>query len=201
MRASAVFFTLAAVATAQSTTTVVEAATTVATSVVPVDSATAARVECLAKCDPTDNLCQAKCVDVPAPNEDQVNETIACSAKCDQGDGSAEQTEAFGQCLLKCRNEHYFSEGAGTPEATGGSGSGSGSNTGATTTASGAAATGSASSGSGSGASETNSEDSSASGTASSDANETSSTSEPNSASTVRFTSAGVLGLIAAFFL
>jgi hypothetical protein len=63
MRASAVFFTLAAVAAAQSTT-VSEAATTTVTSTVPVDSATAARVECLAKCDPTDNLCQAKCVDV-----------------------------------------------------------------------------------------------------------------------------------------
>lgn len=63
--------------------------------------------ECAAKCEVTDVTCKAECFGVARPNESQVVETTQCAAECDQGDGSPEATERYGQCLLDC-NAKFF---------------------------------------------------------------------------------------------
>lgn len=93
-------------------------------SLTPAQSSTAA---CLEDCADDDLNCQAHCVHVPSVSEDQANANTECSRNCDQGDGSPEQTEAFGRCLADCVEEHYYVTSSGTPEPTGAAGSGSGS--------------------------------------------------------------------------
>ncbi|KAF9879915.1 hypothetical protein CkaCkLH20_02726 [Colletotrichum karsti] len=179
---------LAVAASAQSS----GAATTTVSSSVPENSAQAAITKCLAACPATDVNCQSKCISVPSPNADQVNQTTDCVAKCDQGDGSAAATEKFRVCRDDCISKYYYTSG-GTPAATGGSGSGSGSSR------SGAAATAT-----GSEAAATASGDSTAtgSGTATGTNSASSGTSTPNAApALVGSASFGVVGLIAAALL
>lgn len=61
---------------------------------------------------------------VPSPNDDNVNQNTACAAACDQGNGSAEQNVAWGECVAKCASSFYFGS-TGTPNPTS-AGSGSG---------------------------------------------------------------------------
>lgn len=205
---------LAAVATAQSATNGDAPTTTV----VITESSEAARItECLADCGEADVNCKAACVGVPSPNDDQANDNTACATECDQGDGSPEDTEAFGNCLLKCRGEHYFSEGPNgghTPEATGGSGGAGSDSEDAPATASAAStttqtvATGSQTTLSGSqtpaaSASDADSsDDASESGTASSSADAAEETTEDSGAMSLgAFSSFSLFGLVAAAFL
>lgn len=110
-------------------------------SLTPAQSSTAA---CLEECEAGDVDCQADCVHVPSVTEDQVNANTECSRECDQGDGSPEQTEAFGQCLAACVQKNYFISSVGSPEPTGGAGSGSGSGSGNSSSDEDAATTGGA---------------------------------------------------------
>lgn len=195
MRYSTVVLALAAAVSAQSASeTVVQLPTP--TGVDPASSSLAAKInECLADCDATDVTCQAKCVDVPAPNDDQANDNVECARECDQGDGSAEDTEAFGQCLLRCRDEHYFSLGNGTPNPTG-SNNGSGNNDAENTTATGTAATEQTGS-----PSEEESGNESGSPSASASGAEESGDDDSAASALSAITSLSLFGLVAAFFL
>ena len=66
---------------------------------------------CLAACSLGDVSCQAVCLGVPNPDESMVNQTTQCSEKCDQGNGSPADTQAYGDCLAACRTSYFFSTG------------------------------------------------------------------------------------------
>ncbi|KLJ08945.1 hypothetical protein EMPG_15638 [Blastomyces silverae] len=79
--------------------------------------------KCAAAC-ATDVCCQAKCYNVPCPNEDMANKTTQCAMKCPQGSGTPEDTVAYAKCQTDCINDHFF-EGAAVipnPTQTGGAG-------------------------------------------------------------------------------
>lgn len=59
---------------------------------------------------------------VPSPDASQVNATTQCVAACPQGKGTAADNKAFGDCVDKCVNNHYYVTSKGTPEATGAAG-------------------------------------------------------------------------------
>jgi len=68
--------------------------------------------QCLAHCDPSSAdyaNCAAQCENVPHPATSNIADTLACSRKCDQGDGSPADTKAYGECLAACANQYYFS--------------------------------------------------------------------------------------------
>jgi len=94
-------------------TTTVNTASTGSTTVIPIPTETnssyGAEVdECLTKCDKEDTNCRATCLGNPNPSPEQVNETNKCSRECDQGDGSKEQTEAYGECLRECVVKYFL---------------------------------------------------------------------------------------------
>lgn len=100
---------LVAFAAAQSTTS---------TSEIPKTS----QALCLEDCDDSDVTCRAACLGVPRPNEEQIAETDKCSRACDQGKGSPEDIEAYGQCLLACVDSHFLPTSVGGGAAPTGSG-------------------------------------------------------------------------------
>lgn len=126
-------------------------------------SSTDPTATCLAACKAGDVNCQAQCVNVPFPDESQINATLACSTnECSQGDGGPSDTKKYGDCLASCAADFYYTSGA-TPTGvatantlpTGSSSPGSSSAE--TTTGSGSSA--SATGGSSSSSSETGSSD------------------------------------------
>ncbi|KAL1587673.1 hypothetical protein WHR41_03466 [Cladosporium halotolerans] len=136
-------------------------------------SATDPTSTCLAACAAGDVNCQAQCVNVPYPNESQINATLQCSTnECTQGDSGPEDTKKYGECLASCARDFYYTSGAtvtgvvANAGATGSSSPSSNDNAGSTT-------------GSGSSASAT--DDSSSSGTGSSDSSETASSTSSGS--------------------
>jgi hypothetical protein len=97
---------LLGLAAAQSDTTTTAASSTNSASSV---------ASCIAACDAGDVNCQAVCVNVPAPNESQILATNECSTnECTQGDGSADDTKKYGECLASCASQYYYVSG-GTP--------------------------------------------------------------------------------------
>lgn len=64
--------------------------------------------ECMTDCKQGDVGCLATCLGNPNPTEEQVNETTKCSAACEQGDGSEEQTKAYGDCQWACVLKYYL---------------------------------------------------------------------------------------------
>ncbi|KAG8420011.1 hypothetical protein J3458_004829 [Metarhizium acridum] len=100
---------LAAVAVAQSATTSASVAESSAEA-------------CLKNCPESDVKCRAHCIPVPSPNDQNVANTDACIRKCNQGDGSAEQSKAYGECKKACEEKYYYVSSEGTPQATGGTG-------------------------------------------------------------------------------
>ncbi|KXJ88235.1 hypothetical protein Micbo1qcDRAFT_166877 [Microdochium bolleyi] len=121
---------VAAVAHAQSTSGTVQQTATSTGSSAPAQSSVVSLItQCLDKCDPADTKCRANCVAVPSPNDDSANATTQCAAKCNQGNGSAEQNVAWGECVAECIKNHYYAS-TGTPNATGAAGNGSGSGSG-----------------------------------------------------------------------
>ena len=144
------------------------------------------QISCLSSCDPSDVTCRASCMGIARPNSSQAVETTECAAKCDQGDGSAEESQKFSDCVQSCIAKLFPSSqtgslipGAAASPAASGTGSGA-----ANPTASGASR-----SGSGSG-----SADQTGSGAA------PSATGAANSIS-ARIGGAGLAGLLAAFAL
>jgi hypothetical protein len=110
----------AAVAVAQSGSNTKTDAPSATVSLDPVQSSMYA---CVDKCEEGDVVCQSRCIAVPAPNEEQVHDTNECFAKCDQGDGSQEQTDRYAACQQSCITKHYYVTSKGTPQATGAAGS------------------------------------------------------------------------------
>lgn len=79
------------------------------TSSAPAPGSTAA---CLADCAVGDVNCQAVCVNVPAPNESQIDATNQCSRnECTQGDSGPEDTKKYGECLASCAQDFYYTSG------------------------------------------------------------------------------------------
>jgi hypothetical protein len=111
------------------------------TSSAPAPGSTAA---CLADCAVGDVNCQAVCVNVPAPNEDQINATNECSRnECTQGDSGPEDTKKYGECLASCAQDFYYTSGS-TPTGVATAGTtATGSSTPADTTAGSTTGTGS----------------------------------------------------------
>ncbi|KAG8169818.1 hypothetical protein KVR01_000563 [Diaporthe batatas] len=157
---------LAMFACAQDTTGTTSSTATAATT----DAAQASTLACLDACDAGDVNCRAVCLGVPHPDAGQVNATTECAAKCDQGDGSKSDTDAYGACVDDCIANNFYTSG-GTPQATAGSGSSgstaSGSSASATSTSDSSDDSSSSTSGSGSsGTSSSSSESATASGSA-----------------------------------
>jgi len=73
--------------------------------------------KCLDACKADDVVCRAKCVGVPSPNPQQVNETEACVEKCPQGHGSAADIKKYTECRDSCIGQFFYTSG-GTPAAT-----------------------------------------------------------------------------------
>jgi len=95
------------------TTATVNTASTGTTTVIPIPTETnssyGAEVdECMTECKQGDVGCLATCLGSPNPTEEQVNETTKCSAACKQGDGSEEQTKAYGDCQWACVVKYYL---------------------------------------------------------------------------------------------
>jgi len=110
---------LAVAASAQSTT-----ATEAPSSTVSISPEQSSVIACLDDCEADDLVCLARCNPVPNPNKEQVKATHDCVTKCDQGDGSAADTKAYGECVAVCIKENYYDSEEGTPDPNGGSGSG-----------------------------------------------------------------------------
>ncbi|KAH6660554.1 hypothetical protein BKA67DRAFT_530649 [Truncatella angustata] len=111
--------------TTEASTTVASTGTSTASSVQATDSAQAAVLACLGKCEAGDVDCQAQCINVPSPDESAVNKTNECSNACVQGNGTQAETEAYAACLQDCVNKYYFPSSVGTTTGTGATGSGS----------------------------------------------------------------------------
>jgi hypothetical protein len=78
-------------------------------------------ISCAMSCDDSDVTCKAACMGNARPNASQVIETNECAAKCDQGDGSTEDSIAYGKCVDGCINSLFpSSQTAFAPGAAGG---------------------------------------------------------------------------------
>ena len=111
-------FAIGAFALPQDTATVTSAPTTTA-----IPGLTPA-VSCALACDAGDVTCQAACMGNARPNASQAIETNECAAKCDQGDGSTEDSIAYAKCVDSCINSLFPSSqtafGAGDAAASSG---------------------------------------------------------------------------------
>ncbi|KAF2001193.1 hypothetical protein P154DRAFT_619538 [Amniculicola lignicola CBS 123094] len=93
-------FALGAFAIPQASTITSAPASVVSANLTPEQS-------CATACPPGDVNCQAGCFHVAHPNSSQVVETNECAAKCDQGNGSPEDTQKFSDCVQTCINKYY----------------------------------------------------------------------------------------------
>lgn len=136
---------------------------------------------------------------VPSPNEDQVNDTTKCMAKCEQGNGTEEQTKKYADCQQKCISDHFYVSSEGTPNPTGSpNNNGNGSNS---SKADGSQTSGAARPSSSGADSEDDDEDStSTSGSPSSTGGASESTESPGAAASLVASSATLFGLLAAVF-
>jgi len=98
------------------------AQTTTSTTEIPKTS----QAICLEACDESDVNCRAACLGVPRPNEEDIAATEKCARACDQGNGTPEDIDAYGQCLLTCYDTHFLptSTGGAAPTGTGTGGAG-----------------------------------------------------------------------------
>ncbi|SPJ86249.1 uncharacterized protein FTOL_11707 [Fusarium torulosum] len=76
------------------------------------------QAQCLDACDPGDVKCQSYCITVPSPNEADIEKTTKCAANCDQGKGSASDTEKYSACVQDCIANNYWKSVDGSPRAT-----------------------------------------------------------------------------------
>jgi len=169
----------------------------------PVASATLTpQVSCILDCPEGDVTCQAACQGIARPNSSQAAETNECAAKCDQGDGSPSDTEAYAKCQADCFASLFPSTQTNFPGAAGGAASAATSAAASVTSAVGSAVSSVASSGrsavesvTGSGASD------SPTGSPTGTAAETSETPGAANANSVKIAGAGLAGLMAIFAL
>ncbi|KAI0379724.1 hypothetical protein F5Y04DRAFT_259008 [Hypomontagnella monticulosa] len=85
-------------------------------------SAQAAMIACINACAPDDVNCQAKCISVPSPDTQNVNQTTQCVAECPQGNGTATDNLNYADCVSKCIGQYYYTT-SGTPNLQTSSGS------------------------------------------------------------------------------
>lgn len=92
------------------------------------DSATSAQsseqakiTNCISTCTAGDVNCISKCLDVPHPNEQQVNDTTSCVAACPVGQGTEADITRNVECRNGCIGQFFL-------QPTGAAGSGSGTN-------------------------------------------------------------------------
>jgi hypothetical protein len=81
-------------------------------------------ISCVKTCDPADvydalasahptsqltrlRTCQAACLGAAHPNTANVIDTTKCAEKCDQGDGSKEDSDKFSACVQSCIANHF----------------------------------------------------------------------------------------------
>ncbi|KAF2627964.1 hypothetical protein BU25DRAFT_421458 [Macroventuria anomochaeta] len=95
MKYTTALLAFAAGALAQSSAVTTAPATTSVPEVSPA-------ISCVSACTPGDVTCQASCLGIARPNSSQAVETTECAAKCDQGDGSAEATQKYSDCVQSC---------------------------------------------------------------------------------------------------
>lgn len=121
------FITIAALAFAATVSAQDTSATATSTSLSP-------QATCLAACmkphhiypetrlifagDSSDICCQAACVNVPCPNEADVNATTECAGQCQQGNGTQEETEAYASCQSSCISSNFLTATGGAAAAT-----------------------------------------------------------------------------------
>jgi len=98
---------LAALSLAQSTSTATQTQTAIVT-LTPAE-------QCIKGCNPSDVNCQAACVGVPHPGNAQMNDTTSCVANCDQGDGSAQASNAYAACRNACISSYIITSGTDAP--------------------------------------------------------------------------------------
>ncbi|KAK4043006.1 hypothetical protein C8A01DRAFT_32951 [Parachaetomium inaequale] len=129
MRVTSILLTasLALFANAQTSTGGTEASTTLDAATAAQSSAQAEVLRCLGTCAAGDVNCQAKCISVPFPNDQQANDTNSCVTACPTGKGTEADNAAYATCVTNCINQNFLTQTASTPQATGGAGSGSGS--------------------------------------------------------------------------
>ncbi|KAI8939925.1 hypothetical protein NX059_003653 [Plenodomus lindquistii] len=169
-----------------------DASVTSAPASAPVPSGLSGPVSCALECDAGDVTCQAACLGNARPNASQAIATNECAAKCDQGDGSTPDSQAYARCVDACIASLFpSSQTANVPgAAAGGAGASSAASAAASATNS-ALATGSASAGA---SAATGSSSSSGSGASP----QSTGAADMNSA---RIAGAGLAGLFAIFAL
>lgn len=92
----------------------------------PIPTGLTSAVSCALECDAGDVTCQASCLGNARPNASQAIETNECAAKCDQGDGSTADSNAYAKCVDACINSLFpssqtaFQGGAGAAAPSGG---------------------------------------------------------------------------------
>ncbi|KAI0012936.1 hypothetical protein F4779DRAFT_507968 [Xylariaceae sp. FL0662B] len=106
------------------------AAASATVSIDPAQSSAAAAIQsCIDACGDNGVECTSKCIAVPNPDTQAVNATTDCVAKCPQGNGTASDNEAYGECVQGCIGQYYFTTtgapGSQTTGSAGASGSGS----------------------------------------------------------------------------
>ncbi|KAI1079461.1 hypothetical protein F5B20DRAFT_581240 [Whalleya microplaca] len=116
----------------ESAASATSAAASATVSIDPAQSSAAAAIQsCLDACDASDGgvNCKAACIAVPSPDTQNVNATTDCVTKCPQGNGTAAENEAYGDCVNACIGQYFFTT-SGTPNlATTGAAGASGSAT------------------------------------------------------------------------
>ncbi|KAK4202288.1 hypothetical protein QBC40DRAFT_276912 [Triangularia verruculosa] len=129
MRVTSLFLTgaLAILASAQGTSTTVQAQTSIDPATAAQNSQQAAIIACINACKPGDVNCTAKCNPVPNPGEQDVEATNKCVSECPKGNGTEADNLAYGNCYSACVAAHYYTATPGVaPQPTGGSSSGNG---------------------------------------------------------------------------
>lgn len=149
-------------------------------------------ISCAMSCDDSDVTCKAACLGNARPNASQVIDTNECVAKCDQGDGSDEDSIAYAKCADGCINSLFPS--SQTAFGAGGAANAVASGSAGSAASAAASATGSANPTATSGGS------ASASGSESGSAAEPAATGAADKAS-ARLAGAGLAGLLAIFAL
>lgn len=106
-------------ATAQSSTATETSASATSTGTDPAQtSVQSAITKCLERCDAADVTCQAQCITVPAPSEQQANQTTECVAACPQGNGTEADINNYSQCVSGCISQYFYSTSGAVAQAT-----------------------------------------------------------------------------------
>ena len=155
-------------------------------------------ISCIQNCDPADVTCQAACQGIARPNSSQAAATNECAAKCDQGDGSKADTDAYAKCQADCFASLFPSTQTNFAGAAGGAASAATSRAASATVAIDSAISSVASSARSAVDSATSSGSSSS---PTGDSAQPSESAGAGSVNTVKFAGAGLAGLMAIFAL